>query len=317
MKNPFPLSSDNKRYHTYHYYLTQRFGGKVSRVSLNAGMSCPNLDGTKGVGGCVYCSPTGSGEFGGDPREEIPAQFAQISARMGQKWDTQKHIAYLQARTNTYAPVERLREVYEQALGCPGVVGLAVATRPDCLSEPVCDLLAEFSERTYLTVELGLQTANDQTGAALNRCYGLSDFLEGYARLRARGVSVGVHIIDGLPGESHEIMLETARLLAGLELHLVKIHLLHVIAGTPLAESFATQKFPLLTREAYVQIACDQLELFPPEFVIGRLTGDGAPDTLIGPDWSRKKLCVLNEIDKELARRDSWQGKRWKQARPV
>ncbi len=312
--NPFPYSDTNKRYHTYTYFLKRRFGGKVSRVSLNAGFTCPNIDGTKGTGGCAYCSPAGSGEFGGDPRMDIPAQFAQVAGRMEAKWDTQKHIAYFQARTNTYAPAEALRAAYQQALACPGVVGLSVATRPDCLPDDVCSLLGELARRTYLTVELGLQSVHDRTGERINRCHTFRDFLDGYEKLRAQGVNVGVHIINGIPGETPDRMLETARVLAGLDLHLVKIHLLHVLQGTRLAESYRAGEFALLTREEYVQIVCGQLELFPPQFVIGRLTGDGAPDGLIGPDWSRKKLCVLNEIDKEFVRRDSWQGLRYRQS---
>ncbi len=309
--NPFPFSDSNKRYHTYSYALRRRFGSKVSRVSLNAGFTCPNLDGTKGTGGCIYCSSTGSGEFGGDPHADIRSQFAKVAEMMGQKWNTEKHIAYFQARTNTYAPVDTLRHFYEAALSCPGVVGLSIATRPDCLPEAVCDLLAEISERTYLTVELGLQTIHDTTGERINRCHTWADFLTGYQKLHTRKIHVGVHIIDGLPGETHEMMLQTARELAGLDLHLVKIHLLHVLKGTRLARSYLDGEFPLLSLEAYVQIVCDQLELFPPGFILGRLTGDGAPSALIGPDWSRKKFCVLNEIDKELVRRDSWQGKRY------
>ena len=191
MKNPFPYSDSNKRYHTYTCFLSRRFGGKVSRVPLNAGFTCPNLDGTKGRGGCVYCSPAGSGEFGGDPRLPIREQFSQVAARMAGKWDTPRHIAYFQARTNTYAPADTLRRLYEEALACPGVVGLAVATRPDCLPGEVCALLGELARRTYLTVELGLQTVHDATGERINRCHSYADFLAGVEKLRARGVPFG------------------------------------------------------------------------------------------------------------------------------
>lgn len=192
----------------------------------------------------------------------------------------------------------------------PGVVGLAVATRPDCLPDEVCGLLGELARRTYLTVELGLQTVHDATGERINRCHSYADFLEGTGKLRARGVPFGVHLIDGLPGETHDMMVETAKRVGGLRPHLVKIHLLHLLEGTALAREYREKPFPLMSRDEYVRTVCDQLEWLPPECVIGRLTGDGDPETLIGPDWSRKKLCVLNEIDKELARRDSWQGKR-------
>lgn len=314
MKNPFPYSDSNKRYHTYTCFLSRRFGGKVSRVPLNAGFTCPNLDGTKGRGGCVYCSPAGSGEFGGDPRLPIREQFSQVAARMAGKWDTPRHIAYFQAHTNTYAPADTLRRLYEEALACPGVVGLAVATRPDCLPGEVCALLGELARRTYLTVELGLQTVHDATGERINRCHSYADFLTGYHKLQKRGVNVCVHIIDGLPGETHEMMLQTAQALSQLQLHSIKIHLLHLLKGTRMAEEYARGEFALLSREEYVQIVCDQLELLPPELVIQRLTGDGERESLIGPMWSLKKLVVMNEIDKELARRDSWQGKRFSPA---
>ena len=307
--NPFLYSDDNKRYQTYSYYLRHRFGGKVSRISLNAGMSCPNLDGTKGTGGCSYCSPSGSGDFGGMPDQPITKQFADVAARMAEKWDTHQHIAYFQARTNTYAPVEQLRKLYQEALDCPGVVGLSIATRPDCLPEEVCDLLGELAQRTYLTVELGLQSIWDETGKRINRCHTYADFLQGYEKLRKRGVLVGVHIINGLPGETPDQMLKTAEELSKLDLHLIKIHLLHVIKGTRLAQEYAQGKFSLLSREDYVQVVCSQLERFPAEFVLGRLTGDGDPELLIGPEWSLKKLCVLNAIDQEFVRRNSWQGK--------
>lgn len=309
--NPFPYASDNKRYRTYSYEMETRFGGKVSRISLNAGLSCPNLDGTKGRGGCIYCSPSGSGEFGGNPQSGIRAQFAAVAARMGEKWDTQKHIAYFQARTNTYASVEALRRLYHEALSCDGVVGIAIATRPDCLPDDVCALLGALARQTYLTVELGLQTIHDETGIRINRCHTYADFLHGYEKLRAQNVPIGVHIINGLPGETPAQMVETAQALSALDLQLVKIHLLHVLEDTPLAPLYRAGDFDLLTRAQYVATICDQLELFPQSFVLGRLTGDGAPQTLLGPLWSRKKLCVLNEIDKELVRRGSWQGKRY------
>lgn len=308
VNSPFLYSGDNKRYHTYHYYLSRRFGGKVSRIGLNAGFTCPNLDGTKGTGGCTFCSNDGGGTFAGNPAQEIAAQFETVAARMAKKWETQRHIAYLQVHSNTYAPVQRLREIYDQALLCPGVVGLSIATRPDCVDEEIAALLGEYAQKTYLTVELGLQTIHDETAKTLNRCHTYDDFMQAYERLRRNEVPVGVHIINGLPGETHEMMLETAKNLAKLELHLVKIHLLHLLKGTKMAQEWEDGKVTLLSMDEYVRIVCDQLEVLPPEFVIGRLTGDGAPDELLGPMWSLKKFCVMNEIDKELVRRNSWQG---------
>lgn len=229
---------------------------------------------------------------------------------MAGKWDTPRHIAYFQARTNTYAPAGHaappLRGGARLSRG-GGAGGRHPARLP---ADEVCGLLGELARRTYLTVELGLQTVHDVTGERINRCHSYADFLEGAGKLRARGVPFGVHLIDGLPGETHDMMVETAKRVGGLRPHLVKIHLLHLLEGTALAREYREKPFPLMSRDEYVQTVCDQLEWLPSECVIGRLTGDGDPETLIGPDWSRKKLCVLNEIDKELARRDSWQGKR-------
>ena len=312
MENPFPYTLDNKRYHTLNYHLQQAYGCKVSKVSLNGGFTCPNIDGTKGFGGCTYCSSSGSGDFGGNPDQPLVEQFQQVSRMMDRKWPNCKYIAYFQAHTNTYAPVSVLREAYESVLALPKVVGLSVATRVDALPDEVLDYLQELSFRTNLTVELGLQTVHDVTGERINRCHTYEEFLQGVEKLRRRNLSVCVHIINGLPGEDHAMMVETARSLAQLDIQGIKIHLLYVLKGTVLAQQFARGEFALLTREEYVQTVCDQLELLPPQLVIQRITGDGAPSELIGPEWSRKKLVVMNEIDKELLRRNSWQGKYYK-----
>lgn len=310
--NPFPFSDSNKRYQTYHYALTNRFGQKVSRVSLNAGFSCPNLDGKKGWGGCTYCSSQGSGEFAGESNKPIHEQFDEVASRMSAKWDTPLHIAYLQAHTNTYAPLDVLRRVYEQALACPGVVGLAIATRADCLSEQVCDLLCEFHEKTYLVVELGLQTVHERTAEKINRCCTYDEFLKGYSRLQARGVHTGIHLINGLPGETADDMVISAIEVGKLHPHFLKLHMLYLVQNTEMAKQYFENRFHILTLEEYVNIVCDQLERIPAECVIGRLTGDGDASNLIEPQWSRRKFVVLNAIDKEFQCRNSWQGKRYK-----
>ncbi len=307
--NPFPYSDGEKRYHTWDYELRRRYGGKVCKVPLNGGFTCPNLDGTCGTEGCSYCSGSGSGEFAGDPAEDIVTQFLSVRQRMWQKWPGARTIAYFQARTNTYAPVPRLKELYEPVLALPGVVGLSVATRPDALPPEVLDYLEELSHRTDLMVELGLQSSNDETARRIGRGHDFACFVRAVEALHARGIPVCAHIIDGLPGEGREQMLDTARALAALPLHSVKIHLLHVLRGTRLEEQYARGEFSLLSRAEYVRIVCDQLELLPPEMVLQRLTGDGERSQLIGPLWSLKKLAVQNEIDKELVRRGSWQGK--------
>ena len=311
MENPFCYSDTNKRYHTFNYFLMHKFGHKIAKISLDAGFTCPNLDGKKGVGGCTYCSSKGSGDFAGDKHLPLREQFEQVREKMDKKWADTGYIPYFQAHTNTYAPLPVLKEKFEEVLTFPDVVGLAVATRADCISDETADYLEELSKRTYLEVELGLQSVHDITGERINRCHTYQDFLDGYEKLAQRGINVCVHIIDGLPGEDHEMMMETARKLSQLKLHSVKIHLLHVLKGTVMEKQLAAGEFSLLSREEYVRIVCDQLEVFPPELVIQRVTGDGEKESLVGPEWSLKKLCVMNEIDKELVRRNSWQGKKF------
>lgn len=301
-----------KRYHTYNEHLRDLFKDKVFKVSLDAGFTCPNRDGTLGRDGCVYCSERGSGDFAGDQKLSLHDQFIEVKDRMKKKWPSAKYIAYFQAYTNTYASLERLREVYEEALGEENVVGLSISTRPDCLPDDVLDYLEELNQRTYLWVELGLQSSHDRTMEWIGRGHDYSQFLKGLEQLQARGIRVCVHIILGLPGESKAEMLETARAVAALPIQGIKIHLLHVLRGTPLAAIYNQEPFELMTKEDYVSLVVDILELLPPEIVIHRLTGDGPPDDLIGPLWSRKKWEVLNAIDAELELRDTWQGKKAK-----
>lgn len=309
MEHPFPYSDSGKRYHTLDYHLRSKFHSKVFKVSLNAGFTCPNRDGSKGFGGCTYCSAEGSGDFAGDPASSILDQFCSVRDMLLKKWPDALYIPYFQAYTNTYAPASVLRERFEPVLGQEGVVGLSLATRADCLEEDAVEYLAELNRRTYLIVELGLQTIFDETAARINRCHDYAAFLEGYEKLKSRGIRVCVHLINGLPGETSEMMRETARTVAALGVHSVKLHLLHILADTPIAADYLAGRLRLLTLEEYVSIVCDQLELLPPETVIQRITGDGARDRLLAPLWSLKKLVVMNEIDKELRRRDSWQGK--------
>ena len=303
----FRFTLDNKRYHTYNYFLRTKFGGKVMKISLNGGFTCPNIDGTKGVGGCTYCSSSGSGDFAGNPSLDIHRQFEEVKAMMTNKWEG-KYIAYFQANTNTYAPLSRLKTLYESALSEKDVIGLSIATRADCISEEIADYLKELSDKTYLTVELGLQTIHDKTGERINRCHSYADFLKGYNMIKERGIPVCVHLINGLPGETHEMMVETAREVGKLNPDFVKLHLLHIIKGTKIAEEFERGEFSLMTLPEYVSVICDQLEVLPQETVIQRVTGDGKKEDLIGPMWSLKKFVVMNEIDKEMVRRNSHQG---------
>lgn len=308
MTNNFKYTLDNKRYHTWNYHLQQKFGGKVFKVSLNAGFTCPNIDGSKGVGGCIYCSESGSGDFAGNPKEDILLQFEEVRKRMHEKWPRAKYIPYFQAHTNTYAPVDVLREKFEPVLNQPDVVGISIATRADSLEDDVVDYLEALSKRTYLVVELGLQSVFDKTGELINRCHTYEDFLAGYNKLKERGINICVHLIMGLPGETREMMAESVRKTAELKPHAIKLHLLHVLKNTRLADMYKRGEFKVLTREEYVDITVDALELIPEDIIIQRLTGDGARDSLIAPLWSLKKFCVLNEIDKEMVRRNCYQG---------
>lgn len=305
----FIYSDDNKRYHTWNYHLRHKFGCKVMKIALNAGFTCPNIDGSKGYGGCTYCSDTGSGDFAGDPSDTILQQFEEIKNRMHNKWREGKYMPYFQAHTNTYAPAEVLKKRFEPVLRQQDVVGISIATRADCLPHDVLDYLSELNERTYLIVELGLQSIYDKTGEAINRCHTFDEFLRGYNKLREKNINVCVHLIDGLPGETPEMMTESARRVGELEPHCVKLHLLHILKGTVMANQYESGELRLLERDEYVDIIVRQLEVLPPETVIQRLTGDGGRDSLIGPLWSLKKFEVLNAIDKEMERRDTWQGK--------
>lgn len=306
----FAWQNGEKRYYTLNQHLREMFGEKVFKVSLDAGFTCPNRDGTLGRGGCVYCSARGSGDFAGKAEKSIHEQFEDIKKVMWHKWPNAKYLAYFQAYTNTYAPIDRLREVYEQALKEEGVVGLSIATRPDCLPEEVLDYLEELNHRTYLWVELGLQSIHDRTMDWVGRGHSFSDFVKGLEALRKRNIRVCAHIIFGLPGETLLDMRSTAQVVAELPLQGVKLHLLHVLRGTPLAKIYEREPFSLLSQDEYISLIADVIEILPAEMVIHRLTGDAPRKDLIAPLWSLKKWEILNAIDLELERRESWQGKR-------
>ena len=311
--NPFVYSDSNKRYHTYDYYLRHTFGAKCAKIPLDGGFTCPNRDGRCGYGGCIYCSSNGSGDFTASAALSIFEQYRIQRERLAAKWKDFRCIPYFQAHTNTYAPVSRLKELFEQALTLPDAVGLNIATRADCLPYDVVEYLADLSERTVLTVELGLQTCHDKTAALINRGHTFKDFVEGYQRLRdhAPKIRLGVHLILGLIGENDEMMVETAQRVAELRPNEVKLHSLYVLEGTKMAEIYRNGGYFALERDQYVDLVVRVLERMPPEVVIGRLTGDGVENQLLAPLWSQKKRCVLNEIDKKFYNENTWQGKKF------
>ena len=308
--NPYKYTDSNKRYYTYDYYLRKTFGGKCVKIPIDAGFTCPNIDGKCGVGGCIYCSDRGSGDFAEMPTLSVTEQYDAVRAKLSSKWSTERTIPYFQAHTNTYAPLERLKALYEEALSLDGVVGLNIATRADCLEEGIPEYLAKLAERTVLTVELGLQSSKDETARIINRGHDFSAFCRGFERLRkaSKKINICVHIIFGLPGETDEDMMSTVLDVAKLHPDQVKIHLLHVIKGTKMAQIYERGEYEPLEKERYVRLVADAIELLPEDTVIARLTGDGMADDLLAPEWSRKKVSVINDIDKLLYERDSYQG---------
>ncbi|WP_025163116.1 TIGR01212 family radical SAM protein [Paraclostridium bifermentans] len=304
----FKYAFDNKRYHTWNYYLRSNFGEKVFKVSINAGFSCPNIDGTVAYGGCTYCSKQGSGDFAGNPNDNLIKQFEDIKEMMHKKWHNAKYIGYFQAFTNTHAPVSVLKEKYETILNLDDVIGLSISTRPDCLPDDVLEYLSELNKKTNLWVELGLQTIHDETSKIINRGHDYNTFLEGVEKLKRHNIKTVVHIINGLPGEDYNMMMETAKAVADLGVHGIKIHLLHVLKETPMENMLKKGMFNLMEKDDYINLVCDQLEIIPPEMVVHRLTGDGKRDEIVGPMWSLKKWEVLNAIDDTMRERDSYQG---------
>jgi radical SAM protein (TIGR01212 family) len=300
--------SQPKRYNSFSDELKRVFGCKVQRISVDAGFTCPNRDGTLDGAGCIFCGGSGSGAYGIRPELSVAAQVEDGKEIMRRKYRAQRFIAYFQAYSNTYAPVERLRSLFDEALSVPDVVGIIVATRPDCLPDDVLDYLARLGEQTYLWLELGLQSIHDRSLAFLNRRHDYACFVDALQRTAARKIRVCAHVILGLPGESREEMLAMAGALNRLGVDGVKLHLLHVMKGTRLAEMYDQGEVVLPDRDGYAGLVCDFLERLDPAILIHRLTGDGGRDNLVAPLWSLNKFEVLNLIDAELERRDSRQG---------
>lgn len=297
-----------KRYHTWNWHLRHTFGEKVAKISLDAGFSCPNRE--DGSGGCIFCSPRGSGDCAGDRTGSLAQQFQQVRGLMQRKWPKlAKYIAYFQAYTNTMAPVSQLEALYREALAQEGVVGLSISTRPDCLPPPVLDLLEKLNQETWLWVELGLQSAFDRTLASINRGHSYAEFVQAVRELQRRRIKVCAHVILGLPGENEDMMVETAKSVATLSIQGIKIHALHVVKGTRLAEMWSQGQVPLFDLRTYAHWVAKVLEVLPPEMVVQRVTGDAPAHILLAPNWIRRKWEVLQAIDTALEEADTWQGK--------
>jgi radical SAM protein (TIGR01212 family) len=300
------------RYYAYNYYLRQRFGRRVQKVSIDAGFTCPNVDGSVARGGCTFCDNRSFSPSRRSPRmspRDVLGQIAEGIRRLKWRYDVDRFIAYFQPATNTYAPVEELRPLFEAAIGHPDVVGLAIGTRPDCVPDDVLELLEDLASRTYLSVEYGLQTIHDRSLDWMNRGHHYDAFLDAIERSRGRGFEICAHVILGLPGESHEDMLATGREVARLRLDSVKIHNLYAVHDTPLAEQVARGEVRLMERDEYIDVLVDFLELLPPEMIVERVSGDAPPDYFIGPAWCLDKPALRAALDTELKRRDTWQGK--------
>lgn len=307
------LMTKEKPYNTLNAFYRHKFGKKVFKVSLNGDFTCPNLDGTKSVGGCVFCSESGSGDFAGNKTESLQTQFNQVKDMMSMKWKDAYYIAYFQANTNTYGPIDKLRKLYFEAISLdPKIVGLSIATRCDALNDEVYDLLSELNEKTDLQIELGLQSIHEKTSEFINRAHSLECFTNAVKELRKRNINVVVHIINGFHIETKEDMLETVKFVNTQDVQGIKIHLLHIMKKTKLGYLYELNPFKVLTLDEYKDIVVDQIELLDPNIIIHRITGDSPKELLIEPKWSLKKFVVMNEIDKELRNRQSYQGIKYK-----
>ena len=303
--------NNEKRYNTLTEYNLYKYGKKVAKIALNGNFTCPNKDGSKGIGGCSYCSKLGSGDFAGDKNLSLKEQFLQIKEIMEKKWPDSLYMPYLQANSNTYAPVEKLKEIYEEVLAIDPekTVGISIATRADCLPDDVIEYLGKLNKHTNVQIELGLQTANELTAKMINRCSTNDEFINACQKLRKHNIEIVVHIINGLPNETYEDMINTVSFINKLDIQGIKIHSLLVLKNTLLAKQYEEKPFHILSLEEYVKITVDQITHLNPNIIIHRLAADGVFDDLIQPLWTRKKLVVMNEIDKLLRKNDEYQGK--------
>ena len=298
----FKYTLDNKRYHTLNYFFKNKFNSKVFKVGLNANFNCPNF---KNGTGCIFCSNGSGNNF---QHVDLIEQFNLVKIPLDKKWPNSKYIAYFQANSNTYAPVSVLKEKYEKVLNIPNGIGLSIATRSDCLTDEILDYLSDLNKKTFLTVEIGLQSMHDETLKLINRGHDLQSFEDAIKKLKQRNIFTVVHIINGLPYETKDMMVDTAKYLNSLDINGIKIHMLYVTKNTKLAEMYQEEPFHILTKDEYIDIVCEQLRYLNENIVVERITGDPIKEELIEPNWLLKKFCVLNDIDKEMKKRDIYQG---------
>ncbi|MDY0339565.1 MAG: TIGR01212 family radical SAM protein [Acholeplasmataceae bacterium] len=303
------LMNDEKHYNTIHNYYLQKYQKKVYKIPLNGGFTCPNIDGTVASGGCTFCSYMGSGDFAGNKHEPLKTQFDTIKKMMEKKWRDGLYIAYFQANTNTHAPLKRLKELFEEAITLdPKIVMISIATRPDVLPDDVIEYLSDLNRRIPVQIELGLQTIHQETSDLINRAHDLKCFDDAVKRLREKNIEVVVHIINGLPHETKEMMIETIKHVNTLDIQGIKIHMLHLMEKTKMGYQYKQDPWPLLSLEDYTNIVTDQILWLRKDIIIHRITGDAPSDMLIAPLWTKKKFVVMNEIDKRLRKLNLYQG---------
>lgn len=301
--------TNQHRYYSLDYYFKEKYNSKVFKVALNGNFTCPNRDGTISTKGCTFCSASGSGDFAGNKNDTLEKQFKEVKEIMTKKWPNSLYIAYFQANTNTYAPLKKLKELYEKAINLDdNIIAIDIATRPDSISDETLEYLEDLNKRKKVIIELGLQTIHQKTADAINRGYNLNIFEECVKKLRSKNIEIVVHIINGLPYETKEMMLETVKYLNTLDIQGIKIHSLYILKGSIIEKEFQENKFKILSLEEYVDIVCEQLAIIREDIVIHRINGDAPRDLLIEPKWSIKKLVVMNEIDKEMKKRNYYQG---------
>ena len=303
------LMNDEKHYNTIHNYYLQKYQKKVYKIPLNGGFTCPNIDGTVASGGCTFCSYMGSGDFAGNKHEPLKTQFDTIKKMMEKKWRDGLYIAYFQANTNTHAPLKRLKELFEEAITLdPKIVMISISTRPDVLPDDVIEYLSDLNRRIPVQIELGLQTIHQETSDLINRAHDLKCFDDAVKRLREKNIEVVVHIINGLPHETKEMMIETIKHVNTLDIQGIKIHMLHLMEKTKMGYQYKQDPWPLLSLEDYTDIVTDQILWLRKDIIIHRITGDAPSDMLIAPLWTKKKFVVMNEIDKRLRKLNLYQG---------